>query len=60
MQEKSTHLQVIPEHPKHRKSAITDMHKKLFLLYNKGVDFSSRNNFANFVPLQKFLFLFSL
>ena len=37
------------KHTKHRKFAITDMQQKPvdFLLYSTGVDFSSRNNFAN-------------
>ena len=45
------------------KFAITDMWEKpavLFLLHDTGVGFSSRNNFANLVPLQKFAFPFSL
>ena len=50
MVRKSTHLQVIPaKHPKHIKFAITDMRDKPvnFLLFNTGVDFSLRNQFAN-------------
>ena len=48
---KSTHLQVIPQQStKKNQSAITDMRQKpvdFFLLYNTGVNFSSRNNFAH-------------
>ena len=38
------------KHPKHNKFAITDMRKKpveLFLLCDTGVNFCSRNNFAD-------------
>ena len=38
------------KHPKHSKFAITDMREKpvdLFFSHDTGVDFSSRNNFAN-------------
>ena len=38
------------KHSKHRKFATTDMRQKpvdFFLLYSAGVNFSSRNNFAN-------------
>ena len=49
---KSTRLQVIPQqkHPKHSKFAVTDIREKpvdFLLLFNTGVDFSLRNNFAN-------------
>ena len=49
---KSTHLQVIPQQcaQKHSKFAITDIREKpvnFFLLFNTGVDFGLRNNFAN-------------
>ena len=37
------------KHPKHSKFAITDVgeNRWIFLLFNTGVDFSLRNNFAN-------------
>ena len=38
------------KHPKHNKYAIIDIREKpvnSFLLFNMGVDFSFRNNFAN-------------
>ena len=50
---KITHLQVIPQQStrKHSKFAITYIPEKpvdcFFLLFNTGVDFSLRNNFAN-------------
>ena len=49
---KSAHLQVIPPQSNQKLSNffITDIRKKtseLFLLFNTGVDFSLRNNFAN-------------
>ena len=42
--------------PNHSKVPITDMREKpvdLFLLHNTGVDFSSRNNFANLCSFAK-------
>ena len=44
------------KHPKHSKSAITDIREKtseLFLLSNMGVVFSLRNYFANSGPFAK-------
>ena len=38
------------KHPKHSKFAITDIGEKpvnFFLLFNTGINFSLRNNFAN-------------
>ena len=53
---KSTHLQVIPQQ-NIQNFAISDMQEKLadfFLLYDTGVEFSSRNNFANLGSFAKF------
>ena len=49
---KSTHLQVIPQKKKPKTQQIcyykhTRKTSELFLLFNTGVDFSLRNNFAN-------------
>ena len=48
--------------PKPSKFRVTDIQENqwTFLWYRKGVDLSSRNNFANQAPLKKFLYLYHL
>ena len=54
---KSTHLQFIPQQSTQSTANLPlqtcEKNQQIFLLYDTGVDFSSRNNFANLVPLQK-------
>ena len=43
----------LAKHPKHNKIAVTNMREKPVDLYRTGVNFSSRNNFANLGSLAK-------
>ena len=58
---KSTHLQVIPQQSTQNTAYLPLQTCELFLLFNTGVDFSLRNNFANsgsfakvFVPVHNY------
>ena len=44
---KSTHLQVIPQQSTQNTANLLLQTNELVLLFNTGVDFSLRNNFAN-------------
>ena len=70
MLEKSAHLQVSPQQTSKTQEICHYRHATktsgLFLLYSLGVDFSSRNNFANLgffakvsVPVQSIILWFS-
>ena len=57
----STHLQVIPQHPKHSKFAITDIREKaenFFYCLTRASNLVSAIILLTQVPLQKFPFLF--
>ena len=63
---KSTHLQVIPQQST-QNAVNTRKTSELFPLFNTGVDFSLRNNFANsgsfakvFVPVHIYNSLYTL
>ena len=62
MPRKSTHSQVIPQQSTQNTANFQLQTREknqwfFFLLYDTGIDYSSRNNFANLGCLQKFQFL---